>query len=238
MKRIMLAAGLVCLFHTAAAADYTSDLLQSRTQQLYDAIAPGDTAPWQRYADDRASFTDENGTLRTRAQLLAGFAPLPPGLSGTIRVTDWKAVIIDKTTITTYVADEHENYHGQHLHALYRSTDTWVLEGRDWRLVAEQAIALQQDPPAVALPASLLDQYAGRYAAAPGFIYTISRNGDQLMGASGGGKPQALKADLADVLFTPGQPRVRKIFVRDAKGNVTGFLSRREGRDVVWTKLK
>ncbi|MEI9931079.1 MAG: hypothetical protein WDM89_11170 [Rhizomicrobium sp.] len=47
-----------------------------------------------------------------------------------------------------------------------------------------------------------------------------------------------IKAEIADVLFTPGAPRTRKIFQRDAKGNVTGFLSRREERDLVFTKEK
>jgi len=45
-----------------------------------------------------------------------------------------------------------------------------------------------------------------------------------------------IKAELADVLFTPGAPRSRKIFERDAKGSVTGFLSRREERDVVFER--
>jgi len=40
------------------------------------------------------------------------------------------------------------------------------------------------------------------------------------------------------VLFTPGQPRTRKIFQRDAQGRVTGFLSRREERDIVFKKEK
>jgi hypothetical protein len=40
------------------------------------------------------------------------------------------------------------------------------------------------------------------------------------------------------VLFTPGQPRSRKIMLRDAQGRVTGFTNRRDGRDVVWAKGK
>jgi hypothetical protein len=43
---------------------------------------------------------------------------------------------------------------------------------------------------------------------------------------------------LADALFTPGQPRTRKIFTRDANGRITGFASRREERDVVFTRIK
>jgi hypothetical protein len=43
--------------------------------------------------------------------------------------------------------------------------------------------------------------------------------------------------ELSDVMFAPGQPRARKIFTRDARGNITGYLARREERDVVWTRI-
>jgi hypothetical protein len=45
-----------------------------------------------------------------------------------------------------------------------------------------------------------------------------------------------LLVEVHDVLFTPGQPRTRKIFQRDANGKVTGFLDRRGGEDVVWRR--
>ncbi len=38
------------------------------------------------------------------------------------------------------------------------------------------------------------------------------------------------------MLFTPGAPRTRKIFQRDSDGKVTGFLSRREERDVTFKR--
>jgi hypothetical protein len=38
------------------------------------------------------------------------------------------------------------------------------------------------------------------------------------------------------VFFAAGQPRTRRIFVRDAAGRIVGFVDRREGEDVRWTK--
>jgi hypothetical protein len=87
------------------------------------------------------------------------------------------------------------------------------------------------------LPIAALDEYVGRYQAAPDLIYEITRNGDELSGGVVGGKPGPQKMELRDVMFAPGQPRSRKIFTRDAAGHVTGYLSRREERDVVWTRL-
>jgi hypothetical protein len=60
--------------------------------------------------------------------------------------------------------------------------------------------------------------------------------GDHLTGSMNGAEPVALAAELQDVLFAPGQPRVRRIFQRDAAGKITGFVSRREGRDMVLTR--
>lgn len=238
MKRFLASLALSAIASCAAlAAGDVSTVLRSQTQEMVDAVAPGNAAPWQKYVDGRASFTDENGALMTKAQLLSGFGPLPPGASGTIQVTDWKATVVGDVAVTTYIEDEHENFHGQQLHALYRATDTWLKEAEGWRLIAEQDIALQQDPLAVTLPVATLDQYVGIYRAGPDYTYTIARNGDELTGQTNSGKPAALKAELADVLFTPGQPRTRKIFQRDASGKVTGFVSRREERDVVFTRV-
>ena len=83
-----------------------------------------------------------------------------------------------------------------------------------------------------------MDSYAGHYRAGPDYTYTITVKDGRLYGATNDNKPVEIKAEIADVLFTPGAPRTRKIFQRNAKGEVTGFLSRREGRDLVFTKEK
>jgi hypothetical protein len=38
------------------------------------------------------------------------------------------------------------------------------------------------------------------------------------------------------VLFVPGKPRYRKVFLRDDDGDITGFSERREAWDLVFTK--
>jgi hypothetical protein len=43
-------------------------------------------------------------------------------------------------------------------------------------------------------------------------------------------------AEGPDVFFVAGQPRTRRIFVRDAQGKVVGFVDRREGEDIRWNK--
>ena len=86
-----------------------------------------------------------------------------------------------------------------------------------------QTIALRQDPPSVELPGTRPPLRRRAIARGPITSYTITQSGGRLYGATNGGKPVEIKAELADVLFTPGQPRTRKIFQRDAAGKVTGF---------------
>src|SRR5262249_58565096 len=134
----------------------------------------------------------------------------------------------DRVAVATYVADEEEGYYGQVLHARYRSTDTWLLTDGSWQMIASQVLALRDDPPAVDLAPAALDAYVGRYALTPAVTYTIARDGTTLRGQRTGRNEEALKVEVPDVLFVPGQPRLRKIFKRDSTGRITGFVERRE----------
>jgi hypothetical protein len=237
MRALFLAAGLLIAATPAIAAEDVSALLKRQTQAMYDALVPADAKVWDGYLDVDVLSTDENGTFTNKKDTVAQVAPLPKGISGQIGLTDWRIVLHGDVAVVAYVVDEHEDFHGQHLHALYRSTATWVKETAGWKLLGMQSIALQQDPPAVQLSDSALDAYVGRYRAAPDLVYEITRKGHDLIAGTVGGKPGAMKMELLDVAFAPGQQRVRKIFQRDAAGHITGFLSRREGRDVIWTKI-
>ena len=96
--------------------------------------------------------------------------------------------------------------------------------------------AVPKDPPAIKLPAKELEQYVGRYSVAPDLVYEIRWDGQRLIGGRPGSTMKPLDVEVRDVLFVPGQPRIRKIFGRDAKGRITGFVDRRESWDLVWTK--
>lgn len=234
MRHLIMALLIVTVPFAARADD--SSAMHTKVQALMDALVPGNKTPWIATLDKRYVQIDENGEVSNYDQSIAQVTPLPKGASGHIDVTEWKAAIFGDSAVTTHLIDEHEDFHGQQLHALYRSTSSWLKESGDWKLVAMQTIALRQDPPAIALPAKLTEEYVGRYRAGPDYVYTITAKDGRLYGATNAGKPVEIKAELADVLFTPGQPRTRKIFTRDAKGAVTGFRSRREERDVVFVK--
>jgi hypothetical protein len=83
-----------------------------------------------------------------------------------------------------------------------------------------------------------MQQYVGEYSGAPDLIYVIRWDGRRLVGGRKGASMKPLDVEVRDVLFVPGQPRIRKIFQRDEKGKITGFVDRRESWDLVWKKEK
>src|SRR5215472_15362291 len=232
MKRIfwtiallLLAASFQC---KSLAADDTAAILERQTQELMDAVTYGKADVWDRYMDASAVYTDESGTISSKAQMVKDIRPLPPGVSGNIKVTEFKVVVQGSTAVTSHLDDEHENYHGHELHCQYRTTDTWFKTPQGWRLLGGQILAVRTDPPAVQLTPQQMDEYVGRYALTPEIIYEIRKQESGLEGQQTGRQPEPIRAEVADVLFVPGKVRYRKVFQRSADGHITGFAERRE----------
>ena len=231
--------GLLCTARPIAeqrTPDDVASVLQRQTQELMDAVAVGDGGPWTRYLDDRMVYSAEDGTTKSKSELLAELRPLPKEIWGRLHVTRFRTVRHDDTAIANYIAEEDEGYFGQVIHARYLTTDTWKHTPAGWRLVASQVLALRDDPPAIELPDQRLDEYVGTYALTDNVTYTIRREGHALVGVRSGRAPETLKVELLDCLFVPGQPRLRKIFQRNADERITGFVERRETWDIAWRR--
>jgi len=211
-------------------------VLREQTQQLLDAVTAGDPGVWNRYLDPQVLYVSEAGDVETKASLLAQLKPLPPGISGKIEIGRFEVKSFGDTAVVLHVDEESENYFGHALHAQYMTTATWQLGPGGWRLIASQVYASLVDPPAITLPAGQLDDYVGTYQLTDAIAYAIRRDGDHLVGQRTGRDPQSLRVEARDVLFVPGQPRSRKVFLRDDAGRVTRFADRREARDVIWTR--
>jgi ketosteroid isomerase-like protein len=234
-----LAALTVLLPAPALAAPAPPDLvaeLRGITQQLLDAVAPGNAAVWDRYLDPDLISVDENGVARGKAALLRELTPLPPGLAGSIRVDSFRVSLQGDTAIVAHEDQEQLDYYGQPLHSRFRSLDVWRRTGTGWRLVGQQISAVLRDPPALALSQAELCAYAGRYRLTDTIVTTITCEADGLVAAREGRPPAHYRAEARDVFFAPGQPRSRRIFRRDAAGRIIGFADRREGEDIVWRR--
>jgi hypothetical protein len=216
---------------TAVAAE-----LRRSTQSLLDAIAPGDAAVWDRLLDERAIQVDENNVVRNKAQMLAALKPLSPGLVGHLTIDDFRVVESGETAIVTHEDDEYLDYHGQIVQSRFRMTDTWIHSSAGWKQLASQVLAVLQDPPARKLGVQILCAYSGTYELTPQIRGTMRCENDELLFERPARPARHFRPELLDVFFEPGEPRTRRIFLRDPRGHITGFVDRREARDIVWRR--
>jgi len=236
MRRITL---LVLLIAGASSPAFADDraLIASHMQEMADAIASGDVSVWDKYLDANAIYAEEDDSYKGKEAMLKEIVPLPKGLSGTIKIELLAYHEDNDVAVALGRQNETEHYFGQTIYASYLTNTTWRKRPDGWKMIAAQVLAERTDPPAITLPARQLSQYAGTYKLKDSeAIYILELSSRQLIGSRNGGKAATWNAESPDVFFLSGDPRIRKIFQRDASGKITGFIERRESWDIVWVK--
>ena len=231
---------LVIIFEStlahAADAPITQDELVRRTQELYDAIVPGNQAPWKKYFADDCIFSDEKGRTLDKAKLIADITPLPAGYSGTIKIANVQSRIIGETTILSYDANETETIFGQNLTARYHVTDTWLQRNGNWQIVASQAHRYYEDPAIGRIDPEKFADFIGTYELAPGQTRLVTAEGENLF-VERKGKKEQLFPETSELFFRKGVEG-RILFRYDAQGKVDALIDRRNNEDVVWAKKR
>jgi Domain of unknown function (DUF4440)/Domain of unknown function (DUF3471) len=224
---------------TQNSPDATVEKLKRATQELLDAIAPGDAAVWRKYLADGCLYTDEEGNVKTKEDLLNELKPLPKGYIGSIKMGEPKVFIHDHVIVMSHRDREELELYGQTLITWFHSTDTWVRQkDGQWKLGAVQVMAIPNERKPMAVSPKILDDYVGQYQLASDVTYTITREGDKLFGQRTGRAKEELLPLYADTFYRKGVWRGEKMFERDGKGKVIRMLDRRENNDLVWQKVK
>jgi ketosteroid isomerase-like protein len=242
MRTLSFIAFALALFTTTAHAStpettkITQDELVRRTQELFDAVAIGNQAPWKACFAEDTIYTDETGKIMDKPALVANISPLPKGYSGTIKVVKPQSRIQAETAVLTYDLDESETVFGQVLHAHYHGTDTWLFRNGRWQIVAGQMLRYYEDPAIGKIDTARLDDFVGTYELAPNVTITVSREGDQLYSKRGDAPKAALKPESPDLFFRPGIEG-RRLFRRNDSSKVDALIDRRNNEDLIWKKL-
>src|SRR3954467_932146 len=117
----MPASFAVLLLAAAASANPAADplaaKLQRQTQALLDALVTGDKTAWDDLLVPDILYGSEDGTGKDKAKPLSEVAPLPKGITATIKVTNFQLRRHADTAVVSWVAEETEGYHGQTIHA-------------------------------------------------------------------------------------------------------------------------
>jgi Domain of unknown function (DUF4440)/Domain of unknown function (DUF3471) len=214
----------------------TSEELVRRTQELYDAVVPGNQAPWKKYFADDCIFADEKGRVFDKTKLVADITPMPTGYSGSIKIGQVQSRIIGETAVLSYNLDETETIFGQNLKARYHVTDTWLRRNGEWQIIASQAHRYYEDPAVGAADPKKLSNFVGTYELGPGQIRTITLDSAKLF-VERKGKRERLFPETSDLFFRKGVEG-RILFRVDAAGKIDALIDRRNNEDVIWRKTK
>ena len=239
MKLPAIVLVLLCGSNVGSAAQSDAAIIESelvrRTQELYDAVVPGDQAPWKKYFADDSIFSDEKGRTMDKTKLIADITPLPTGYSGTIKLDRVQSRIYENVAILSYDANETETIFGQKLSARYHVTDTWLRRDGNWQIVASQAHRYYEDPAVGKANPKKFPDFIGTYELAPGQTRTVIGEGDNLFVQRNGKKDQLLP-ETSELFFRKGIEG-RILFRYDKNGKVDALIDRRNNEDVVWRKI-
>jgi hypothetical protein len=222
----------------ARAADppITQDELVRRTQELYDAIVPGNPAPWKKYFADDCIFSDEKGRTLDKPKLIADITPLPPGYSGTIKIDKVQSRIVGETAVLSYDANETEIIFGQNMTARYHVTDTWLRRNGQWQIIASQAHRYYEDPAIGKADPKKFADFIGTYELAPGQTRIVTAESDKLF-IKRNGKKEQLFPEASEIFFRKGVEG-RILFHSGTNGKIDILIDRRNNEDVIWRKVK
>jgi ketosteroid isomerase-like protein len=219
------------------AANATVEQLKRATQELLDAVAPGDAAVWQSRLAEDCIYSDEEGNVKTKQDLLKELKPLPKGYLGSIKMGEPKVLARENVIVLSHRDREELELYGQKLVTYFQSTDTWAKsQDGQWRLIAVQVMAIPNERKPIAVSPEKLDEYVGQYQLAHDVIYTITREGDKLFGQRTGRSKEELLPLCADTFYRKGVWRGEKVFERDSEGRIVRLLDRRENNDLVWKR--
>jgi hypothetical protein len=223
----------------ALAATLETQLI-AQIQARLDAITSGDKAVWARDLDASALLMDEEGHVSTKAQFLAGLAPLPRGSTGMLRVIRPHFARAGDVAVIAFIADEHETIYGQHFQAQFGMVDTYHRVGEQWLLLSDTQTRLPLDPPVAHLSAAQAQRYVGRYRMLDGpLVFAVTIVGGKLVGGREGSAPIPMSAiaDQPNTFFREGHPGTL-IFFADSSGRTVKLIDRRYyNRDMTYERL-
>ena len=214
--------------------------LVSRTQELFDAVVPGDSALWKKdHAETIRPDHYEKGRSLDKAKLIADISPMPKGYSGTIKVTNVESRITAGVAVLSYDLDESESIFGQELRARYHETDTWLRRNNGWQIVAAQAFRYYEDPAVAKIDPSKFAAYAGTYELSKDSERKtlVTADGAKLFMERMGGRKVQLYPESGDLFFRQGVEG-RILFRFGADGKIEALIDRRNNEDVIWKRIR
>ncbi len=244
MKRLLAIAGLLMAIASVAAAQTPPDKqveqeLLRITREINDASFSNAKSVFDRYTADTYIETDFNGGVTTKAKVLENFVTPPPSMKPTLELQDVKVMVHGDMAVMSSRCVYRAEANGQQIINSFRETDVWLRRDGRWLMVASHGSQIPPEHEVVKVDPKVYDAYVGDYEIAAGFVFSVNRKGDKLMGqTTGETKWHELLPQNETTFFMKGATEAN-IFVRDEKGQVTHIVFReQDGREIKAKKIK
>jgi Domain of unknown function (DUF4440) len=226
------------LASSPAGSDDLTSWFQATTQSMYDAVASGDKAVWDRVLDADCEVTTEDGAVLDKPRFLAEMHPLPPGFSGQIKVRNLTTRRMGSAAVVHYWLDESEGIFGQKLTTTYVETDVYRRSGDSWKIVALQVTVVPRDLEPVPVSSSgwpaLLGEY--RLSDKAASHYQVVLRGGALYGGRDA-KTATLLIPLAPLVFFQQGSIHIMVFVQDAAGAISEVRELHKYNEVIMHRI-
>lgn len=191
--------------------------------ERFAAVANADAKAYAALVAPEAVFVDDYGVQENATRHIETIGKRRVGYS---RYTFDDLVVTPEqgVVLVTYHAVEHVRFGPREHDTAYRMVETYVERDGKWliRSHAEAQVAVAPPPQKVAVPT--LQDYVGRYEWWPGFVDTITRDGDQLYSQTTDEQQRTLNyAATPESFYFAGEPNL-VVFARDRRGHVTHYL--------------
>lgn len=121
----------------------TEQALIKIEQELTDGLIKKDTSAFERHLADNGVFTDPDGKVMTKSQLIADIKSGDLKIDSS-KIDDMKVHVFKDTAVVTYATADTGTYKGKPITGRYRWTDTFVKNGGRWQIVAGQGTKVAQ----------------------------------------------------------------------------------------------
>jgi len=120
-----------------AAASGVEQTLAKMEDDALAALIKRDVAAFGKIFADDAVVATPDGTLQTKAQLLADVKSGDLVIESS-SISDMKIKVYGDSAVATYITNDKGKYKGQDITGRYRWTDVFVRRGGAWQIVAGQ----------------------------------------------------------------------------------------------------
>lgn len=238
---LVLAAFLVCFGQTvqgpAQAGKDEQDLRRLEDDWLA-SYQRGDKAAFDPIVSDDFTGTDESGKVRNKAQERELIQAPPSSINTSLTNQDVQVRIYSDTAVVIGRIVAKIQPGGQAgITFQSRFTDTFLRRQGRWQVVARHYSRLPPERTAIKLDPLIYDAYVGQYELAPGFVITISKEGDKLM-TQGTGQPKFELLAESQIGFFIKDFSALFIFLRGDKGEVSQLITIQDARIIAAKRMK